>query len=70
MNHRILGLAIIALGVIELIAWKFKIRWWIFTRQERRIAREEGEEAVFKRRLVAGVTGLIVGLIAYYYGNF
>lgn len=69
-KHHVLGAFIVSLGAIELLAWHFKVRWWIFTRNERRIARERGEEAVFKRRLVAGVTGLAVGLITFFWGNF
>lgn len=70
MNHKVLGAAIMALAIVELLAWLFKVRWWIFTRQEKRILREEGEEAVFRRRLVAGIVGLVIGLITYFYGNF
>lgn len=70
MNHYTLGVCIVLLGVVELLAWHFKVRWWIFTRNERRIAQEDGEEAVFKRRLVAGITGLVVGLATIAWGNF
>ena len=68
--HDALGASIVLLGVVELLAWHFKVRWWIFTRNERRIAKEQGEQVVFKRRLVAGVTGMVVGLLTIFWGNF
>lgn len=70
IHHDALGAAIVFLGVVELLAWHFKVRWWIFTRSERRIAKEQGEEVVFKRRLVAGVMGIVVGLLTIFWGNF
>jgi len=70
VNHKVLGAMIVALAMVELLAWFFKVRWWIFTRQEKRFLREQGEEAVFKRRLIAGIAGLAIGFVTYFYGNF
>ncbi len=69
-NHYILGTVIILLGIIELIAGYLKIRWWIFTPQERRILKEDGEERVFNRRKIAGITGIAVGVLTILFGRF
>lgn len=70
MDHGVMGLILMALGVVELAAWRLRLRWWVFTPQERRFLREEGEEAVFRRRLISGITGLAVGVLVYVWGNF
>ncbi len=69
-NHYILGTAIILLGIIELLAGYLKIRLWIFTPQERRILKEDGEGRIFTRRKVAGITGIAVGVLTILFGRF
>jgi hypothetical protein len=69
-NHYTLGTAIILLAIIELAAGYLKIRWWIFTRQEKRILNENGEERVFMRRKIAGITGLAIGILTVLFGRF
>jgi len=70
MNHTILGLFIIFLGGAELLAGYFKVRYWIFTRNEKQIARDYGEAVVFRRRIITGVVGLFIGVITILWGNF
>lgn len=70
LNHYILGTALILLGIIELIAGYLNIRWWIFTPQERRILKEDGEDRVFMRRKIAGITGLAIGVLTILFGRF
>jgi uncharacterized membrane protein YidH (DUF202 family) len=70
MNRRAMGLALIGLGLLILAAGLFRWRLWMFTRQELRFRREQGEDAVFARRKVAGVTGIVLGVIVMLFGNF
>lgn len=70
MNHTILGLFIIFLGGVELLAGYFKVRYWIFTRNEKQIVRDYGEAVVFRRRIITGVVGLFIGSITILWGNF
>ena len=69
-NHYTLGTVIIFFGIVELAAGYFKIRWWIFTLAEKRILKEYGEERVFMRRKIAGITGLAVGILTVLFGRF
>lgn len=55
---------------VELAAGYFKIRYWIFLSGERRTAREIGEDVVFRRRKVAGIIGVVLGIVVFFYGNF
>lgn len=70
MNHRAMGLVRIGLGLLILAAGLFRWRLPIFTRQEWRVGREQGEDAVYARRKLAGVTGIALGLIVMLLGNF
>jgi hypothetical protein len=70
MNHKIMAVVLISLGIVELAAGFFKIRYWIFLRGERRTAKELGEYVVFRRRKVAGIVGVVLGVIVYFYGIF
>jgi len=70
MNHTVLGFFIIFLGCVELLAGYFKVRYWIFTRNEKQIVRDYGEAVVFRRRIIAGVVGLFIGTMAILWGNF
>ena len=70
MSHESLGLFIIFLGIVELLAYHFKIRIWIFTRAERQVLKEKGEDAVFRRRFISGLIGVSLGVITYLFGNF
>ncbi|OGT20466.1 MAG: hypothetical protein A2V90_09660 [Gammaproteobacteria bacterium RBG_16_57_12] len=70
MNHNIMGLALIGLGALILASGLFRWRLWIFTSQESRYRREAGEDAVFVRRKVAGVTGIVLGVVVLLFGNF
>lgn len=70
MNRIVLGLALIGLGTLILASGLYRWRLWIFTRQESLFLREEGEDAVFVRRKVAGVTGIVLGVVVIFFGNF
>jgi hypothetical protein len=65
-----MAVVLISLGIVELAAGFFKIRYWIFLRGERRTAKELGEYVVFRRRKVAGIVGVVLGVITFFYGNF
>lgn len=70
MSHTVLGLFIIFLGGIELLAGYFKVRYWIFTRNEKQTVKDYGEAVVFRRRIIAGVVGLFIGTMTILWGNF
>lgn len=70
MNHKIMAIVLISLGIVELAAGYLKVRYWIFLQGERRTARELGEDAVFRRRKVAGIIGIVLGIVVFFYGNF
>lgn len=70
MNHKIMAIALISLGIVELAAGYLKVRYWIFLRGERRTAKELGEDVVFRRRKVAGIVGVVLGIVVFFYGNF
>ncbi|MBI5752233.1 MAG: hypothetical protein HZA59_08840 [Hydrogenophilales bacterium] len=70
MNRYNFGLALSGLGTLILASGLLHWRLWIFTRQESRFRREEGEDAVFMRRKVAGVTGIVLGVVVMLFGNF
>lgn len=70
MNHKTMAATLISLGIVELIAGYFKARYWIFLQGERRTAKELGEEVVFRRRKIAGIIGVVLGIVVFLYGNF
>jgi hypothetical protein len=70
MNHKIMAVVLISLGIVELAAGYLKIRYWIFLQGERRAEKELGEDVVFRRRKVAGIIGIVLGIVVFLYGNF
>ncbi|MEK6680766.1 MAG: hypothetical protein AABY79_02235 [Nitrospirota bacterium] len=70
INHRTLGLFILFLAVAILLAGLLKIRYWIFMRGERGAAKSLGEKAVFRRRIIAGIFGIVLGIVTFFFGNF
>lgn len=70
MNRYTMGVVLIGLGALILASGLLRWRLWIFTRQEARFRREEGEDAVFRRRKVAGITGIVLGAAVLLFGNF
>lgn len=70
MNHYILGVFLFLLGLVTFIAGTLRWEIWIFTAQEQRSRRDEGEETIFTRRKVVGVTGMVVAVAVMMYGDF
>lgn len=70
MNHYILGVFLFLLGLVTFIAGTLRWEIWIFTAQEQRSRRDEGEETIFTRRKVVGVMGMVVAVAVMMYGDF